>query len=305
MKNILALVFIVFAVFLLASGLTKNTSVENKPEGTEKEQLDPVDKLPKETIQPRPTKVAENTLAPPQPLNSNLVHATSLMEPRPTGVVELTLTPENVPEPFIAFDRNTNLTWQDFKEIKRRFEQEEGQPFDYYRKPDGKLDWNHWWVERIGVDEQGEDIYRLTDLLSFTESSLEILSKIFEREFEQLYHQTEYGNMSPELESYAREAFPEYLQGSTVYSVSPVVCRQMKCLMKATYDKEEARLDIFKYSERLEKYMESTLNNGYRCSGSWDPAPPNGNIIRVVCENKDTEVANVSSIFQKHVTLHR
>lgn len=297
MKNILAFALIVFAILLLASNFMKSEPVESQLEGAEKEQIDDVYKLPKEAIPRQPINLADNTQPLSKPLSSNIVHASSLMEPRPTGVVELTLTPDNVPEPFIAFERNTNLTWQDFKEIKRRFEQEEGQPFDYYRKPDGKLDWNHWWVERIGVNEQGEDIYRLTDLLSFTENSLEILSNILEGEFDQLYHQTEYGNLSPELENYAREAFPEYLQGSTVYSVSPIVCRQMKCLMKATYDKEEARLDIFKYSERLEEYMESTLNNGYRCSGSWDPAPPNGNIIRVECENKDTEIVIASSKF--------
>jgi len=78
----------------------------------------------------------------------------------------------------------------------------------------------------------------------------------------------------------------------------------MKCLIKATYDKE-AKLNILKYSEVLEEYMESTLNGDYGCSGSWDPVSPNGIIIRVVCEIKETEVANVSSIFQKHVTLHR
>jgi hypothetical protein len=290
MKNILTLVFIVFAVFLLASSLTKNTSVENKPEGTGKEQLDPVDKLPKETIQPGPTKVAENTLAPPQPLNANLVHATSLMEPRPSGVVELTLTPENVPEPFIAFERNTNLTWQDFKEIKRRFEDEEGQPFEYYRNPTDTIGWNHWWVERIGVDEQGEDIYRLTDLLSFSESAFEILAKLQESEFEELYHQIQYGEISNALESFARELFPQYLVGSNSYTLQPIVCRQLKCLIKATYD-EQAKLDIATYARLLEDHMESQFETKHHCSSGWDTLKPNGNIIRVKCDKASEQEA--------------
>lgn len=212
-------------------------------------------------------------------------HATSLSEPRPTGVVELTLTQDHVPEPFLAFDRNVHLTWQDFKEIKRRFEEEEGQPFEYYRKPTDTLDWNHWWVERIGVDDQGEDIYRLTDLLSFSESAFEILSKLQEREFEELYHQTHYGQMSTALETFARESFPQYLVGSTSYALQPIVCRQMKCLIKAMYD-EKAKFDIAKYATRMEEHMESQLSQGHKCSGGWDAILTRGNIIRVVCASK-------------------
>lgn len=205
-----------------------------------------------------------------------------LRKPYKNEGVVLTLTKENVPEPFYAFGRNILLNWEDFQEIKRQYDQQ-GQPFDYSRiNYDEKLGWVHWWVERIGVNEEGEEVYRLIDLLSFTEKSFEILAKLQEREFELLFHQVEFGELNNELENFARESFSYYLKNDADYSLTPIVCRQRKCLIKVTFE-TKPNFNILEYGHALAANMQAQVSEKHKCNAAWDVVKPFGNIIRVVC----------------------
>ena len=276
MKKIVAFVFVIAGIvtaFLYISGKTSNES-----------ELATANKLPALKQPEALTKqdqASEKLQDAPQ-LIANEVKTSPLRRPYKNEGVVLTLTKENVPEPFYAFGRNILLNWEDFQAIKRRYD-EQGQPFDYARlNSDEKLGWVHWWVERIGVNEEGEEVYRLIDLLSFTEKSFEILAKLQEREFELLFHQLEFGELNNELENYARESFSYYLKNDADFSLSPIVCRQRKCLIKVTFE-TEPNFNILEYSHALEANMQAQVGDEHKCHAAWDVVKPFGNIIRVVC----------------------
>lgn len=209
-----------------------------------------------------------------QPLSVDVDISRSLED---SNIEAMALIKENVPSPSLAFDKNINLTWDDYLAILEQFDTF-GSPINYERKPTDELLQGHWWIEHDGYDDEGEAIFIITDLYSFSEKSYELTEKIHDVELRELNNSDSFGEFDLAMENLARD----YLSSASVDAES-VVCRLSKCLFKIQQT-EHSDFDLRTYTNKIKAEMEKS-NSNKECIVISAPIKPKGNTIDISCNS--------------------
>lgn len=190
----------------------------------------------------------------------------------------ISLTKDNVPPPFFAFDKNTRLTWDDYQLIMQRHETE-GSPFIFAREPTDLVHFGAWWVEFYEYGKDGEPLFAITDLNSFTSKSYRLTEDVFDYEANELSNDNNFGENDVEMEYFALDVLGNYNSHA-----ESVVCRQNRCMFKIRHE-QPSDFDITGFTDAI-KYEMQAKPSIDTCSIRWSTIKPEGNTITVDCNSK-------------------
>jgi len=270
-KIVFCLVFVALMSSFLVSSYFKPSTIKDKSDPHLKTNIYSIDDLNGRT---NSKKTTLNTDGNNLKQNPPIANETS-KEQKGSSLIEFALTKENVPAPFIAFDFNVRLTWQDYQVILEMFEKY-GSPIKYDRESTENVSAGNWWIEHTGYNDAGESLFSIINLNSFTESSYKLTEDIYNYDLATLNGNDSLGEYNLDVENSARDA----LYASNSYAES-IVCRSKKCLLKIRHS-EDSDFDIVAFTEHVKSEMEK-VNPDEECKVNWSPLKPAGNMIYVTC----------------------
>jgi len=270
-KIVFYLVFVALTSSFLVSNYFKPSTIKDKSDPHLKTNVYSIDDLVGSTNSKKTTLNTDGNNLKQNPPISNKMSK----EQKVSSLVEFALTKENVPAPFLAFDFNVRLTWQDYQVILERFEKY-GSPIKYDRESTENVLAGNWWIEHTGYNDAGESLFNIIDLNSFTESSYKLTEDIYNYDLDTLNGNDSLGEYNLDVENSARDAL--YSSNSSAESI---VCRSKKCLLKIRHS-EDSDFDIVAFTEHVKSEMEK-VNPDEECKVNWSPLKPEGNMIYVTC----------------------
>ena len=188
---------------------------------------------------------------------------------------QISLTKNNVPDPFFAFEKNTNLTWEDFLLILERFERY-GSPIKYSRLTTDEIFAGTWWVEHYGYNQKGEPLFTITDLNSFHKESYALNEDIYDYDLIELNNDESLGEYDTKMENFALDALSSFNANAET-----AVCRLSKCMFKIRHS-EQSDFNIVVFTNQIKTKMEANYSNR-ECNVTWSSLKPDGNAIYVTC----------------------
>ncbi len=195
---------------------------------------------------------------------------------RITDVSGLPLVKANVPKPQLAFGKNIEMTWEDFKNILQKF-YTEGAPFRYSRTRTKAHFMGDWWVEHTGFSEDGHPLFKIIDLYGFSKESFNLTEEFYEYDLKELNNNDSYGEYAVDLENAIRDALYQFNS-----NIESLTCRQTKCLLKIRHEKD-SNFNISTLSEKMKSLLLAS-NPESNCKVSWKVLKPHGNAIEVACQ---------------------
>ena len=194
----------------------------------------------------------------------------------------ISLIKQNVPSPFIVFDKNFRLTWEDFIELLAIYEAQ-GSPFRYTRSDSEKLGSGNWYITQKGYDEKGNPLFIILDLNTFGEEAEQMNQYVFEQEFINLNTSNDYGVFQPEIENLVYDTIYDSLSGDDIdFQVKNLTCRKSKCMLRIDYG-QSTHLDIDTLQQRIQAAL-ALQNPNKSCNHVRNPIASGGQMIEVICE---------------------
>lgn len=137
---------------------------------------------------------------------------------------------------------------------------------------------SHYWVEYWGEDEDGRILFKLYDLMGFSDTQTEKSELAFQYELDNLYGSENYGDSSPENESTVMNA----LNDLGIESPLSLSCAQMRCMFSvewlASYD-----FDISKIDSDIAAEIETNTTD---CTVSRFNGFSNRQYVTITCKDK-------------------
>lgn len=194
----------------------------------------------------------------------------------------ISLIKQNVPVPFIAFNKNFRITWEDFAELLAIFEAQ-GSPFRYERKSTGTLSSGDWYITHKGYDDQGNPLFAILDLNTFGEEANQINQYLFEEEFTNIHTSNDYGAFQPETENLIYDTIYDSLSGDDIdFQVTNLTCRESKCVLRIDHS-QSTHLNVTALEQQIKTEL-SIMNPNKSCIYQRIPIASGGQMIEFRCD---------------------